>query len=205
LVYGKVIDKKTGKPVKASIVYENDKTGKTEGLARSNPATGEYKIILPYGVKYNIRADKDGYFAVNESMDLRTVNDYREVEKDLYMAPLEEQQAILLKDVHFYTTKAVLLPSSYSELNRLVYLLKKRPSLEIEIHGHTESRIGYEEKLMILSEKRAKAVRDYLVIKGIDESRIKTKAFGGSKPVANNKTEEGRKQNRRVEFKIIKK
>jgi outer membrane protein OmpA-like peptidoglycan-associated protein len=205
LVYGKVIDKKTGKPIDASVVYENSQTGKSEGIARSNPATGEYKIILPYGIKYDIRADKEGYFALNESMDLRTVKNYKEVEKNLLMASLEDNESILLKDVHFYSTKAILLPGSYSELNRLVKLMKKRSYMYIEIHGHTEATTGYENQLMLLSEKRAKAVRDYLIIKGIDEERIKTKAFGGTKPIADNGTEEGRRLNRRVEFKIIKK
>lgn len=205
IVYGKVINKKTGKPIKASIIYENDKTGRTEGLARSNPATGEYKIVLPYGVKYNIRANKEGYFAMNEMIDLKKINVYKEIEKDLFMSPLEKEEAILLKDVHFYTTKAVLLPSSYPELNRLVKLMKEHPAMVIEIHGHTEATSGYEEKLMILSKKRAEAVKQFMIIKGISASRIKKKAFGGTNPVADNNTEAGRKQNRRVEFRIIKK
>ncbi len=205
IVFGKVLDIKTGKPIKASIIYENEKTGKTEGLARSNPVTGEYKIVLPYGVKYNIRANKEGYFAMNEMIDLRKINIFKESEKNLFMSPLEKEEPILLKDVHFFTTKAELLPGSYPELNRLVKLMKKHPTMVIKINGHTETREGYEERLMILSEKRAEAVKQYLIIKGISAIRIKKKAFGGTKPVADNNTEEGRKQNRRVEFRIIKK
>ncbi|MCF6364614.1 MAG: OmpA family protein [Bacteroidales bacterium] len=205
IVYGKVLDNKTKKPISAPIVYENDKTGKIEGQARSNPKTGEYKIVLPYGVKYNIRANKDGYFAMNEAIDLRAVKDYKEVKKNLFMSPLEKEEAILLKDVNFYTTKATLLPASYPELNRLVKLMKKNTALVIEIQGHTEATPGYEKQLMYLSEKRAEAVKQYLILKGISSSRIKKKAFGGTKPIADNNSEGGRKKNRRVEFKILQK
>ncbi len=204
LVFGKVLNRKTKKPVVSKVIYENEKTGKIEGIAQSNPGTGEYKIVLPYGVKYNIRAEEEGYFAVNENIDLRTVSAYKEVNKNLLMQPLEKEEAILLKDVLFYSTKAVLLPGSYPELNRLVKLMKNKPGMIIEIQGHTESTPGYESKLMLLSEQRAKAVKDYLVLKGIEKERISLKAFGGTKPVADNQTEEGRTKNRRVEFKILK-
>jgi outer membrane protein OmpA-like peptidoglycan-associated protein len=204
LVYGKVVNSKTKKPIGSEVVYENEKSGKVEGIALSNPHTGEYKIVLPYGFKYNIRAEADGFFAINETIDLSTISDYKEVNKNLLMQPLEFEEAILLKDVLFYSTKAVLLPGSYPELNRLVKLMIEKPGMVIEIQGHTESTIGYEAKLMTLSEQRAKAVKDYLVLKGIDESRIFLKAFGGTKPVADNNSEDGRIKNRRVEFKILK-
>ena len=205
MVYGKVLDAKTKKPISAKVIYENSKTGKPEGEARSNPKDGSYKVVLPYGEKYNIRADKNGYFAVNETLDLKKTSNYKEVKKDLLMSPLVKEAPIVLRNVHFYSTKAVLLPSSYEELNRLVKLMKQKPTMEIEILGHTETRAGYEKQLMKLSQQRAEAVKKYMILKGIVAGRIKTKAFGGSKPVADNSTEAGRKQNRRVEFRIIKK
>ena len=119
------------------------------------------------------------------------------------MAPLIKEEAIVLKNVLFYTTKAVLLPSSYEELNRLVKLMKKNPNMKIELIGHTESRAGYEKQLMKLSQLRAQSVKKYMIMKGINASRIQTKALGGTKPIADNATEAGRKLNRRVEFRII--
>jgi len=203
MVYGKVLDAKTKKPISAKVIYENSKTGKIEGTARSNPKDGSYKVVLPYGEKYNIRADKSGYFAVNETMDLKQNSSYKEIRKNLLMSPLIKEEAIVLKNVHFYSTKATLLPSSYEELNRLVKLLKTKSTMEIEIIGHTESRSGYEKQLMKLSQQRAEAVKKYMIMKGINASRIKTKALGGNKPLADNATEAGRKLNRRVEFRII--
>ena len=203
MVTGKVLDAKTKEPISAKIIYENSKTGKKEGEARSNPKNGTYKVVLPYGEKYNIRADKNGYFAVNETMDLKKISTYKEVTKNLFMSPLVKEAPIILENVHFYSTKAVLLPSSYEELNRLVKLMKQKPTMEIEIMGHTETRAGYEKQLMKLSQQRAEAVKKFMILKGIEAGRIKTKAFGGSKPIADNSTEAGRKQNRRVEFRII--
>ncbi|RLD51694.1 MAG: hypothetical protein DRI94_05345 [Bacteroidetes bacterium] len=203
MVYGKVLDSKTKKPISAKVIYENSETGKAEGIARSNPKDGSYKVVLPYGVKYNIRAVKTGYFAVNETMNLKKVSNYKEVRKNLMMAPLIKEEAIVLKNVLFYTTKAVLLHSSYEELNRLVKLMKKNSNMKIELIGHTESRAGYEKQLMKLSQLRAQSVKKYMIMKGINASRIQTKALGGTKPIADNATEAGRKLNRRVEFRII--
>ena len=203
MVYGKVLDAKMKKPVSTKVIYENSETGKIEGIARSNPKDGSYKVILPYGVKYNIRADKVGYFAVNETIDLKKISDYKEVKKNLMMAPLIKEEAIVLKNVLFYSEKSVLLPSSYGELNRLVNLMKKNPKIKIEITGHTESRAGSEKQLMKLSEQRAEAVKKYMINRGINISRIQIKAMGGTKPIADNSTEAGRRLNRRVEFRII--
>ncbi len=205
LIYGKVLDAKTKKPISAKVIYENSKTGKIEGEARSNPKNGSYKVVLPYGVKYNVRADKEGYFAINEVIDVRKTKSYKELKKDLFMNPLVKEETIVLHNVHFYSTKAVLLPSSYEELNRLVKLMKKNKDMKIEIIGHTESTPGYEKQLMKLSRQRAEAVKKYMILKGITGERIKTTAFGGTKPLADNLAESGRKKNRRVEFRIISK
>ena len=203
MLSGKVLDKKTGRPIGTNIVYEDNETGKTAGIARSNPSDGSYKIVLPYGTNYNIRAVKVNYFALSESFDLRHVENYKEIKRDLFLSPIEKEETILLKNVNFYATQARLLPESYPELKRLAKLMQSNPNMIIELHGHTETTVGYEEQLMALSKRRIKSVKAYLVNKGISEDRIKEKAFGGNLPIADNTTKEGRKANRRVEFKIL--
>jgi len=121
------------------------------------------------------------------------------------MAPIEKEETILLQNVHFYATKALLTPESHGELNRLAETMKSHPTMVIEIHGHTESTPGFEDQLMKLSERRTESVKAYLENKGIAPERIKGKAFGGTKPVADNTTDEGRQKNRRVEFLILSK
>ena len=100
-------------------------------------------------------------------------------------------------------SKATLRPESYIELDKLFVILQDNPNMEIEIDGHTDN-VGDAALNIQLSIERANSVRDYLINKGIVHTRINTKGFGGSKPVASNDTEETKKLNRRVEFTILK-
>ena len=85
----------------------------------------------------------------------------------------------------------------------MLELMQKNPTLRIEISGHTDN-VGKDDYNMTLSENRAKSVRQWLIDKGINTQRIVAKGYGKTKPIADNSTEEGRQQNRRTEFKIIK-
>ena len=95
-----------------------------------------------------------------------------------------------------------MLPESYSELNKLYGLLENNPKLEVKIEGYTDNK-GNKQNNLILSEKRAKAVVNYLISKGINKSRLKYIGYGSSKPKLNNETSKGRAANRRVEFVIL--
>jgi len=97
--------------------------------------------------------------------------------------------------------QSTLGASASSNLDKLATVLKENPDTDIEVQGHTDSK-GSDDFNMTLSEKRASAVANYLKAKGVASSRIKTKGFGETAPVASNDTEEGRAQNRRVNFLI---
>ena len=204
LIYGKVYDSKTKNPLNSQILY-NDLLSNTEvGVATSNAATGEYKIILPYGKNYGFFAKKTGYMALSDNIDLTAIEEYTEIERDLYLTPIEVNQQIVLNNVFFKKGIAELFTTSYSELDRLVEIMKVNPEIEIEVQGHTNN-IGDRNMLIELSEKRAQSVKNYLTNKGISSNRISIKGYGPDNPVASNNTEAGRKQNQRVEFKITKK
>jgi len=94
-----------------------------------------------------------------------------------------------------------LLPASNKGLNDVVKILQDNPALKLSIDGHTDS-TGTPEKNQTLSENRANAVKNYLVSKGVDQSRLTATGHGQDEPVANNKTATGRKKNRRVEMKL---
>ena len=111
-------------------------------------------------------------------------------------------KSLILKNVLFETGKAILLPPSYPELDSVIKYLNNKPLLKIEISGHTDN-VGNEIINTTLSKKRAQAVADYLVSKRIEPTRITSKGFGSQKPITTNDTEEGRKQNRRVEFMFV--
>ena len=108
-----------------------------------------------------------------------------------------------LKNINFETGKSKLITKSLTELDKLAEYLKNNKDIKIEIDGYTDN-VGTEKFNLKLSENRAKAVKNYLVKKDIDKERITYKGFGSSLPIATNYTPEGRKLNRRVEFKILK-
>ena len=112
-------------------------------------------------------------------------------------------KTITLKNIFFNSNKSEVLPASFEELNKLAEYLLKSSNTFIEISGHTDN-TGNEEDNKKLSEARAKSVADYLIIKGIDKTRIRYIGYGGLKPIATDDTEDGKQRNRRVEFVISK-
>lgn len=204
LIKGRVVNAKTKEPVAADITYEILELGKEVGLAQSNPTSGEYKIVLPYGINYGYRAIAKGYLSVNEHFDLTDKKEYTEVNKDLYLVPIEIGESIVLNNVFFVQSKAELLSSSYPELDRLSLILIENPNIEIQVSGHTDSQ-GDPKLNLQLSEKRAATVKSYLVQKGLSAKRITEAGYGGTRPIASNAGEQTRKLNRRVEFTITKK
>ena len=94
------------------------------------------------------------------------------------------------------------MPRSYVELHKLLVLLRKNPKLSVEFIGHTDH-IGSEEYNLELSVKRAQSVVQYLTQNGVPAGRLKFRGEGEGRPISTNETDEGRAQNRRVEFKVI--
>ncbi|MGF7218516.1 outer membrane protein OmpA-like peptidoglycan-associated protein [Spirosoma lacussanchae] len=205
LISGKVIDQTTGKPVEAKIIYQTLPDGAEAGEATSDPITGEYKIVLPYGQKYSMRAVAKNFIAEGDNVDLTQTKGYQEIKgKELKLVPIEVGRSVRLNNIFFDTGKSELRPESGPELDRLVVTFNESPKMVIEVRGHTDN-TGSNEINAKLSQDRADAVREYFISKGIEPDRIASKGFGETKPVATNDTDEGRQQNRRVEFVIVKK
>jgi OOP family OmpA-OmpF porin len=205
LISGKVIDQTTGKPIEAKIIYQTLPDGAEAGEATSDPITGEYKIVLPYGQKYSMRAIAKDFIAEGDNVDLTQTKGFQEIKgKELKLVPIEVGRSIRLNNIFFDTGKSELRPESGPELDRLVVTFNESPKMVIEVRGHTDN-TGSNEINAKLSQDRADAVREYFISKGIEPDRVASKGFGETKPVAANDTDEGRQQNRRVEFVIIKK
>lgn len=111
------------------------------------------------------------------------------------------ERTIILDHVLFDFDKTAIKPDGAKILDRLVAFLKENPDKKVDLEGHTDW-IGTEKYNQGLSERRAASVRNYLVKKGIDANRLITRGFGEAKPIADNKTREGRAKNRRVEVKV---
>lgn len=107
-----------------------------------------------------------------------------------------------MQGIQFETDKDVIKKSSYPTLDKIVEVMKTNPTYMLSIGGHTDD-VGSEEYNQVLSEKRAGSVRRYLIEHGVEESRIASKGYGKTMPIADNTTVEGRALNRRVEFEVI--
>lgn len=199
---GKVIDAITKEPINAAIEIILNETGKVYTSFQSNSATGKFLLSLPAGANYGISVAADGYLFHSENFDLPKGAGFESVNKDIELKNIKVGSNIALRNVFFNTGKWEVKEDSYAELERLINLLKDVPSLKIEISGHTDN-IGAESFNELLSQRRADAVVNYLVGKGVDKKRLSAKGYGQSRPIDSNKTAEGRAQNRRTEFEII--
>ncbi len=108
----------------------------------------------------------------------------------------------VIKGITFDTGKATIMKSSHKTLNGALPVLKQYPSLRLRIEGHTDN-VGDSAANKKLSQERAEAVKSYFEKAGIDGNRFETVGYGDAKPVADNKTDKGRAQNRRIEFAVI--
>lgn len=124
------------------------------------------------------------------------------LEKEDIVETIKINEVYIFKNVLFDFDKSELLEVSKEELNQLYQYLRENSNLKVEIYGHTDNE-GLKSRNQELSEHRAKAVADYLILQGLNTSRIESLGFGSSQPVSTNDTEEGKQQNRRVTFKII--
>lgn len=209
IVKGKLIDAKTGKPIGAKIIYERLSDGKEVGVTYSNPETGEYEIHLPGGQQYGFRAEAKDHISENQNLDLRNyTKDGAVAVQDITLAPIgvalvEENAKITLNNIFFDFDKSILKKESFPELDRIVTLMKERPTMQVEISGHTDP-VGPDAYNLGLSERRAKSVSRYLAEQGVAAERITTTFFGETKLIDTSNTREGNRKNRRVEFKILK-
>jgi len=147
-------------------------------------AKGSFLTCLPMGGNYALNVNKEKYFFHSENFELLEV---------------VKSEPIVLKNVFFESGSAELKTTSLVELNYLKDLLADNASLRIQINGHTDN-VGSETDNLALSQNRAKAVQDYLIMEGIAPDRLSYKGFGESQPIDTNDTEAGRKNNRRTEF-----
>jgi outer membrane protein OmpA-like peptidoglycan-associated protein len=116
---------------------------------------------------------------------------------------IEAKKIVIDQKIHFDFDKSVIKKESYGILDDVASILKSHPQIKkVRVEGHTDS-IGSDAYNQKLSERRANSVRDYLISKGIDGSRLEAVGYGESRPIADNKTAEGRAQNRRTEFNVV--
>ncbi|MBC7451117.1 MAG: PD40 domain-containing protein, partial [Cytophagales bacterium] len=199
---GLIVSCDLNKPVAATIQVTDLTTQKLVGVYNSNSKTGKYTVVLPAGKNYGISVEAPGYLFQSKNIDIPSLETYLEIVDTICLSQMKVGTSIVLRNVFFDVNKSILRPESVQELDRLTDILKKNPSLKIEISGHTDSD-GNDDANLKLSNDRAKAVVDYLIAKGIPANRLTWKGYGETAPMAQNDTPENKQQNRRTEFKVL--
>jgi outer membrane protein OmpA-like peptidoglycan-associated protein/tetratricopeptide (TPR) repeat protein len=201
-VKGIVFDAVSKKPIRARIEVTNLSNGKVDYVTVSNKESGEMMACLVSGGSYAFNISSEGYAMASENYTFNLLAGIDSpIIKDFYLQPLTKGGTFVLKNIFFPTAKFDLQKESFIELDKLVDILVKNPKLTIEVGGHTDN-VGARQNNLTLSDNRSKAVYDYLVKKGIAASRLSSKGYADLKPIADNNTEAGRKENRRTEFTI---
>ncbi len=203
LVNGRLIDEASNKPINAKLEFRSAKSNEVLGSAKTNPITGAYMVTLPINNDYYISAQAKGYLTKSDTLLAIDKKDYLEIRKNVKMESLEVGKKLIMHNINFEQSKAVLLEDSYPELGKLADFLSDNPEIVVELGGHTD-RTGSQRLNFDLSEERVKVVKAYLEKNGIDSKRMIIKAYGASQPIASNASEETRKLNRRVEVTILK-
>lgn len=197
---GKVFNKKEDK-----LLENTSFTVSVNGEERKVVAGGgKFSIELPLDSSFEIKIDAEEFIPSHDSLSLIGESDPIRIEKEFYLTPLEVGQKVKINHVYFEQSKATLRSESYHALDEVVDLLNHIKSLKIELGGHTDNQ-GSAFLNKELSQERARSVKSYLTEHGIDADRLVVRGYGEEEPLVANDTEEMRKLNRRVEFKILEK
>lgn len=210
-VKGCVYDKKSQQKLKCFIqVFDVTREDRVKEVAEvsSDAVDGSYMVSLPNSGSYAFQISADGYLFYSENFDFEVGNanvpdgKAYSFSRDIALTPIEVGESIVLSNVFFAFGTSTLLEESRVDLDKVLDIMQKNPSLKVELAGHTDN-IGKPADNQRLSEQRAKAVFDFLVDKGVASERLSYKGYGDTKPVADNSTEEGRAQNRRTTFTVV--
>jgi OmpA-OmpF porin, OOP family len=197
IAYGRVVDVRTNKGIKAIIQYSSIPTGGLHGDFYDS--TFSFQIFGT--ARYKVTAEAEGYAKKTLILDPKEMGSDLRLVKNIELTPKGE--AIRLMHLIFSQGKAEIDPLSFHELDGISLMMKDNSNMVIQLEGHTDN-VGSPEANLKLSQERVDAVKKYLVKKGVSKNRIKTKAFGGSQPLKNEMTPEAKALNRRVEMRILK-
>jgi OmpA-OmpF porin, OOP family len=202
---GKIIKAETKEPVNAKIIYKSLPYGNRIGIINSSST---YSFPMFDQEKYAILVEAEGYSPVKHMLDPSQANNHK-VLKDILLGgsdpapPIHTVGHVMrLNNLIFEAGKSKISSQSFEELDVVVYMMKERESMVIQLEGHTDY-LGDPHQNMKLSQERVDAVKDYLVSKGISKHRVKTKAFGGTMPLTKEDTPQAHSSNRRVELRVL--
>jgi outer membrane protein OmpA-like peptidoglycan-associated protein/outer membrane protein assembly factor BamB len=192
------INSNDGTPLKGTVDIKKWDKGKVIYHSKVPVSKPDQIIDVPDMDDVEITAEADGHLPEKEIISRD------DKDKKITLTKIEKGKGIIVNNIHFETGKAHLRKESLNILNGIIDQMNKNKAIKLEVRGHTDSSGGtaYNKKL---SERRADSVTEYMIKQGISPERLQAMGMGEEKPVADNKTAEGRRKNRRTEFYVIEK
>lgn len=207
-IKGSIIDKNTNNPIYSNIKIENANNGKQIAESQSDSITGEfnldYKAII--NEDYYLITESKNYFFSETLISSISKNDTVSSDLDIKVSKLKKNENLKLHNLNFYGDSYEYLPTAIPSLNRLLSLMQNNSTLKILIEGHTNGCPGGIEYSQMLSENRAKTIKDFLIKNGINKQRLVSKGFNCSKmlyPNMETNSELEKMMNRRVEILVL--
>lgn len=199
---GKILDANTLEPVEAKLTYKLLPGGGVTGIRMFSNQDGKYNLQLEKYRSYRIQVISEDYqpeeIVIKTDGEPKLENDFL-----LYKIPSRGEVFPLSQKLFFERGKFQLTENSIPTLQTLAEIMRDHPKMVIRLEGHTDR--GSLKSLLRLSENRVSEVKRYLVdVMGVEKRRIKTKAYGGRKPISMENTPEARRKNRRVEIRVLK-
>lgn len=210
---GRVYDKVTNNPVAGHFTLKDIASGETIIISDADAVTGTFTVPLPSNRQYVIEVKYEGYAMTSLGFDLTYNENQTTYHLDIPMNPLNSNTENVLQNIYFDLSSSTLRKESNVELNNLANFLRSKPSIKIELGGHTDTR-GKAEDNLKLSADRAKAVYNYLIqVEHIDASRLSFIGYGETNPIISDQEiakkateierEKAHQTNRRTVYKII--
>jgi|GEM_PF-2977283 len=200
-----VLRDEIGNPLTGTILVEDIKSG-MKLMSITTDLKGYYSFNIASGIAIRLTPNKQDFIPQSIEVSTDTLRPGASLLQNLQMIGIKKAIAdgmtFSLKNIFFDSNKSDIKPESEAELQKLLKFLNENPSVCLEIAAHTDN-VGSDANNLILSQKRAESVVQYLVSKGIGTLRLKPKGYGEEKPKASNNDEAGRLLNRRVEFSLL--
>lgn len=201
-VVGKVTDSETGEALGANIEVTDIRSGESVYESESDQNSGQYYMVLPVGRQLAAYVKSPGYLFKDFSFQTAANSQHRPDTIAIALEKLRAGRSMVLKNIYFDLDSYELDSRSDSELANVEELLKEQSGVVVEIEGHTDN-TGAAEYNFQLSRRRALAVYNALLKKGVSPGQLSYKGYGAIKPIESNDSEQGRSANRRIEFRVL--
>ena len=207
-IKGRIIDKNTNNPIYSNIKIENANNGKQIAESQSDSITGEFNLDYKATINedYYLITESKNYFFSETLISSNSKNYTVSSDLDIKVSKLKKNENLKLHNLNFYGDSYEYLPTAIPSLNRLLSLMQNNSTLKILIEGHTNGCPGGIEYSQMLSENRAKTIKDFLIKNGINKQRLVSKGFNCSKmlyPNMETNSELEKMMNRRVEILVL--